>query len=75
MGVKMKKLNGAQLVKLRRDLGLNQTEFWRAVDVTQSGGSRYESGRKLPKAVARLVGIVYYGMSVPRWNWRTSRFL
>lgn len=31
----------------RKASGLNQTEFWRMYGVTQSAGSRYESGRTL----------------------------
>lgn len=34
---------GEQSVKLRKKLGLNQSDFWSRVRVTQSGGSRYES--------------------------------
>jgi transcriptional regulator with XRE-family HTH domain len=45
---------------LRLKLGLNQTEFWRLVGVTQSGGSRYESGqRRIPKAVRVLLNSAY----------------
>lgn len=33
----------------------NQTEFWSRFGVTQSGGSRYESGREVPAPVAILV--------------------
>lgn len=33
----------------------NQTDFWCRFGVTQSGGSRYESGRKLPAPVAMVV--------------------
>lgn len=32
---------------LRKASGLNQTEFWRLFGVTQSAGSRFESGRTL----------------------------
>lgn len=45
--------------KLRLRVDLNQTEFWSRLGVTQSGGSRYESGRKPPKAVAVLAHAVY----------------
>ncbi|NWK79773.1 helix-turn-helix transcriptional regulator [Aquitalea sp. LB_tupeE] len=45
--------------QLRRQLGMNQSEFWQRIDVTQSGGSRYESGRPMPKPVRRLLGVVY----------------
>ncbi len=41
--------------EIRRKLGLNQQEFWSRIGVTQSGGSRYESGRNMPKPVAELV--------------------
>lgn len=41
--------------KLRQDLKLNQDQFWSAVKVTQSGGSRYESGRKAPAQVDEMV--------------------
>lgn len=44
---------------LRQRLGLNQQEFWSAVGVTQSGGSRYESGRNMPKPVCELLRLVY----------------
>ena len=36
---------------IRKKLGLNQQEFWSCLGVTQSGGSRYESGRTMPKPV------------------------
>lgn len=45
--------------KLRLKLDLNQTEFWSRLGVTQSGGSRYEDGRKVPKAVAVLAHLIY----------------
>ncbi|MDO8597814.1 MAG: helix-turn-helix transcriptional regulator [Sulfuricaulis sp.] len=44
---------------LRQRLGLNQQEFWSAVGVTQSGGSRYETGRSMPKPVLELVRLVH----------------
>lgn len=44
---------------LRERLGLNQVDFWGRIHVTQSGGSRYESGRPMPKPVRALLGIVY----------------
>jgi predicted transcriptional regulator len=45
--------------KLRQGLGLNQSEFWERVGITQSGGSRYETGRAMPRPVRRLLGLVY----------------
>ena len=45
--------------KLRRKLDLNQSEFWNRLGVTQSNGSRYESGRPVPKPTAMLAVIAY----------------
>lgn len=44
---------------IRKKLGLNQIEFWGQVGVTQSGGSRYEAGRNIPKPVRELVRLVH----------------
>jgi len=44
---------------IRRKLGLNQQEFWTKIGVTQSGGSRYESGREMPKPVLELLRLVH----------------
>ena len=46
-------------VATRQKLGINQTKLWSRVGVTQSGGSRYESSRKIPKPVQRLLVIAY----------------
>ena len=45
--------------EIRRRLGLNQEEFWTRIGVTQSGGSRYESGRTMPKPVRQLLRLVH----------------
>ncbi len=45
--------------EIRRRLGLNQQEFWTRIGVTQSGGSRYESGRRMPKPVRELLRLVH----------------
>lgn len=45
--------------EIRRQLGLNQQEFWSKIGVTQSGGSRYESGRNMPKPVRELLRLVH----------------
>ncbi len=45
--------------EIRRNLGLNQQAFWGKIGVTQSGGSRYESGRNMPKAVRELLRLVH----------------
>jgi hypothetical protein len=44
---------------LREFSGMNQTDFWSKVGVTQSGGSRYEKGREIPKPVRELLRLVY----------------
>lgn len=49
------------IVDVRTKLGLNQSEFWKRIGVTQSGGSRYETGRAMPKPVAMLFELVYMG--------------
>lgn len=35
--------------------GLNQEQFWNRLGVTQSGGSRYEAGRRVPAPVQKLL--------------------
>lgn len=44
---------------IRKQLGMNQQDFWSQIGVTQSGGSRYESGRNMPKPVAELLRVVH----------------
>ena len=46
---------------IRRSTGMNQLEFWSKLGVTQSGGSRYESGRNMPKPVRELLRLVHVG--------------
>ena len=45
--------------EIRKKTGLNQRDFWGKVGVTQSGGSRYETGRKMPKPVRELLRLVH----------------
>lgn len=44
---------------LRIRMNLNQSEFWNRVGATQSAGSRYETGRTVPKALAVLAHLIY----------------
>lgn len=44
---------------IRKKLGLNQIDFWSSIGVTQSGGSRYESGRSMHKPVRELLRLVH----------------
>ena len=50
---------GAEAKALRAKLKLNQSQFWSRISVTQSGGSRYESGRDLPAPVLLLLHLVF----------------
>ncbi len=55
--VKAKKFDLGKLAELRRSHDENQEVFWRRFGVTQSGGSRYESGRSIPTPIALLVAL------------------
>jgi transcriptional regulator with XRE-family HTH domain len=60
--LKMPKLfitNGAEAAALRKKLRINQADFWSRVQVTQSGGSRYEHGRTIPKAMLYLLHFAF----------------
>jgi len=46
---------GKEVIELRKKAGLNQGQFWSKLGVTQSGGSRYESGRGIPEPVQLLL--------------------
>lgn len=52
-------MNAEQLVALRRKLGLTQTQFWEPLGITQSGGSRYETGRNVPPPMKLLIKLAY----------------
>lgn len=43
------------LAATRRQSGKNQSEFWSRYGVSQSGGSRYESGRTMPQPLKVLM--------------------
>ena len=57
--MKLKIYTGAEVRELRRKLHLNQSEFWASFQTTQSGGSRYESGREIPDPVQVLLNIAF----------------
>ena len=48
-----------EIKAFRRKHGMNQSAFWGRVGVTQSGGSRYESERNIPRPVQLLLHIAY----------------
>ncbi len=45
--------------EIRQRLRLNQEQFWTRIGVTQSGGSRYETGRSMPRPVQELLRLVH----------------
>ncbi|MCF8151667.1 MAG: hypothetical protein K9K30_08290 [Burkholderiaceae bacterium] len=49
------KLDFSNVADTRKKQDLNQHAFWIRYGVTQSGGSRYESGRNIPKPLAILL--------------------
>lgn len=55
----MKTITGPEAKAKRIKLGLNQTEFWGRLGISQSGASRYESGRSIPRPVQALYVIAY----------------
>ena len=55
----MKSTEKLDVREIRRKLGLNQSQFWSKIGVTQSGGSRYESGRNIPRPVQALLRLVH----------------
>jgi predicted transcriptional regulator len=60
MAAKIKLIStGEEVKKARKELGVNQQTFWSRVGVTQSGGSRYESGRRIPKTVQALATLAF----------------
>jgi len=65
--------------EIRRKLGLNQQQFWSTLGVTQSGGSRYESGRNMPRPVRELLRLVHVEgidiASITRDDWAVVEYL
>ncbi|MFN4064888.1 helix-turn-helix domain-containing protein [Azoarcus communis] len=55
----MKNSDSLDVREIRRKLGMNQSQFWSKIGVTQSGGSRYESGRNIPRPVQALLRLVH----------------
>lgn len=52
-------ITGEAALSMRKKLNVNQSEFWSRVGIGQSAGSRYESGRNIPKATQMLLRIAY----------------
>jgi transcriptional regulator with XRE-family HTH domain len=53
------RMNPAEVRKIRVRSGLSQEAFWGRIGITQSGGSRYECGRRIPEPVELLLKIAY----------------
>lgn len=60
----MKIYTAAEVVALRKKLRLNQSEFWGRFGITQSAGSRYESGREIPLPMQVLLNVAFRQASV-----------
>lgn len=45
--------------EVRKRLAMNQQEFWGRIGVAQSAGSRYESGRRMPRPVKELLRVIH----------------
>jgi len=45
--------------QVRRRVGMKQKRFWSRLGVSQSGGSRYESGHGMPPEVTQLLRLVH----------------
>ena len=45
----------------RTKSGMNQQSYWSRFGVTQSGGSRYESGRDIPTPTSMLIWLLESG--------------
>ena len=52
-------ITGEAALAMRKKLNVNQSEFWSRVGIGQSAGSRYESGRNIPRPVQMLLRIGY----------------
>jgi transcriptional regulator with XRE-family HTH domain len=75
----MKNTDKVDAREIRRKLGLNQQQFWSKLGVTQSGGSRYESGRNMPRPVQHLLRLVHVEqidiMKIKREDYEVVEFL
>lgn len=52
-------VTGEAALAMRKKTGLNQSAFWTRVGAGQSAGSRYETGRSIPKATQMLLRLAY----------------
>ena len=52
-------ITGEAALAMRKNLNVNLSVFWSRVGIGQSAGSRYESGRNIPRPVQMLLRIAY----------------
>ena len=52
-------ITGEAALAMRQKAGTNQSVFWSRVGIGQSAGSRYESGRNIPRPVQMLLRVAY----------------
>lgn len=75
----MKATEKIDVREIRRKLGMNQQQFWSRLGVTQSGGSRYESGRNIPRPVQQLLRLVHVEQidikAIKREDWEVIEYL
>ncbi|WP_126445341.1 helix-turn-helix domain-containing protein [Sulfuricystis multivorans] len=75
----MKSTDKIDVREIRRKLGMNQQQFWSKLGVTQSGGSRYESGRNMPRPVQHLLRLVHIEQidiqKIKKEDWEVSEYL
>ena len=58
---RQKSFDPSKIQEKRKISGMNQNAFWSRFGITQSAGSRYESGRNLPKPTGMLVWLLETG--------------
>jgi DNA-binding transcriptional regulator YiaG len=52
-----RKIDWKNLEKIRKSRSESQEVFWSRFGISQSGGSRYESGREIPAPTAILLAL------------------
>ncbi|MGE5770161.1 MAG: helix-turn-helix domain-containing protein [Betaproteobacteria bacterium] len=64
---------------IRLQRGLTQQQFWQPLGVTQSAGSRYETGRGIPEAVLQLLRLKHVEQidikAICREDWEVLGYL
>ena len=60
MATAQKRFWGDSLRAFRKRSGLNQAEFWGAIGMSQSGGSRMESRNSMPPPVEELIRLRHH---------------